>query len=430
MATANFLVLVSAALCVVASPTLDVRQSSTASLPSGWAPFGCYSDSTSSRTLRVASFTDITGMTVESCIAFCTPAGYNFAGLEFARECYCDNIIEPPAVVIDSSNCATPCTGNANEICGGSNAITIFQHTAASNPPTPTTTTTTTTTTPTPVASIKQSVGTFQYKGCFQDRPANQPRALGTQLTISGVTAETCTAACKAAGFALAGLEFGQECWCATFMSLVSPLPDSQCNMVCVADSTELCGAGNVLAVYQDTTATPLDQNTCLSLGILFPGAGGVPDFNFNLLMVPSSGTGTNVLLGVVFNTTIPINQSVFKLTGSLPQTSPGHSFSISGGQGAVGANSGGVDAGFSIPLIAGQAVLFDFVNFSTNICMKPNPIGSFGPFIGPPVLSVNGQANPWASCATEPLTPIFSPTAANGVCTSVFLEMLPPSIA
>jgi len=27
-----------------------------------------------------------------------------------------------------------------------------------------------------------------------------------------GVTAETCTAACKAAGYGLAGLEYGQEC--------------------------------------------------------------------------------------------------------------------------------------------------------------------------------------------------------------------------
>lgn len=46
------------------------------------------SDSADSRTLRVASFTDVTGMTIESCLAFCTPAGYKFAGLEFARVCY------------------------------------------------------------------------------------------------------------------------------------------------------------------------------------------------------------------------------------------------------------------------------------------------------------------------------------------------------
>ncbi|KDR70761.1 hypothetical protein GALMADRAFT_1346310 [Galerina marginata CBS 339.88] len=259
-------------------------------------------------------------MTIESCITFCTPAGYNFAGVEFSRV-YCDNVIESPAVLIDNSQCVMPCTGNANEICGGSNAISILQHVAISSiPPTPTSTSTTTSTptpTPTPTSpTIKQTVGTFQYKGCFQDRPANQPRVLGTQLTISGVTAESCTSACKAAGFALAGLEFGQECWCATYMSLVSPLPDSQCNMVCNADSTEICGSANILAVYQDTSAAPLSPTQCLSNAILFPGAGGVPDFNFNLQMVPSSSGGSPILLGAIFSgMTIPVNQQLFELS-------------------------------------------------------------------------------------------------------------------
>ena len=43
------------------------------------------SDSTSSRTLDVASYTNINNMTIESCIAFCTPAGYLYAGVEYAR---------------------------------------------------------------------------------------------------------------------------------------------------------------------------------------------------------------------------------------------------------------------------------------------------------------------------------------------------------
>lgn len=39
------------------------------------------------------------------------------------------------------------------------------------------------------------------------------PRSLSTQVSVhKGVTAESCTVACLAAGFVLAGLEFGQEC--------------------------------------------------------------------------------------------------------------------------------------------------------------------------------------------------------------------------
>ena len=43
------------------------------------------SDSTINRTLRTAAFTDVNNMTIESCIAFCTPNGYQYAGLEFSR---------------------------------------------------------------------------------------------------------------------------------------------------------------------------------------------------------------------------------------------------------------------------------------------------------------------------------------------------------
>lgn len=91
-------------LDVRASPSsrieLNTRQ---ASLPPGWSVLGCYTfvdplvirfsltnpshyrDSTSARTLKTAAFSSVDDMTIESCLSFCTPAGYNFAGVEFAR---------------------------------------------------------------------------------------------------------------------------------------------------------------------------------------------------------------------------------------------------------------------------------------------------------------------------------------------------------
>lgn len=75
-------------------------------LPAPWVSFGCYTyvptatplpsdmqrlsmsflrDNTSSRTLKTAATSDVTNMTIEECIAFCTPTGYTFAGLEFGR---------------------------------------------------------------------------------------------------------------------------------------------------------------------------------------------------------------------------------------------------------------------------------------------------------------------------------------------------------
>ena len=45
-----------------------------------------YSDQ-GARTLGGATFVNTTGMTVESCVSFCSSQNFNFAGLEFAQEC-------------------------------------------------------------------------------------------------------------------------------------------------------------------------------------------------------------------------------------------------------------------------------------------------------------------------------------------------------
>lgn len=39
------------------------------------------------RSLGSANFVNTTGMTVESCVSFCSAQNFNFAGLEFAQEC-------------------------------------------------------------------------------------------------------------------------------------------------------------------------------------------------------------------------------------------------------------------------------------------------------------------------------------------------------
>jgi hypothetical protein len=49
-------------------------------LPGTWQYYGCYSDSTSQRTLGLASYTDSAAMTDESCVNFCSAKGYTFAG--------------------------------------------------------------------------------------------------------------------------------------------------------------------------------------------------------------------------------------------------------------------------------------------------------------------------------------------------------------
>src|SRR5947207_1411871 len=59
---------------------------------------------------------------------------------------------------------------------------------------------------------------------CSQPGPATVPGAQG--------------------GYPYAGLEWSKECWCSIYLSSLSnKLDDSQCNLPCVGNTSEFCGA-------------------------------------------------------------------------------------------------------------------------------------------------------------------------------------------
>lgn len=63
----------------------------SSNLPGTWSYQGCYSEASNGRTLSGPSYTNTTGMTVETCIAFCDTQNYIYAGTEYSQECYCGN---------------------------------------------------------------------------------------------------------------------------------------------------------------------------------------------------------------------------------------------------------------------------------------------------------------------------------------------------
>ena len=135
----------------------------------------------------------------------------------------CDSTIQIPSQPVSLADCFMPCSGNNNETCGGPNRLNVFSYSAF----------------PPPV--IVQSVngtqsGLWTYRGCYtsvlfyyyylhivrlssfttscfySDSISN--RTLNNDVNIpAGTTAESCAAACQAAGgFTYAGLENGHEC--------------------------------------------------------------------------------------------------------------------------------------------------------------------------------------------------------------------------
>jgi hypothetical protein len=104
-------------------------------------------------------------------------------------------------------------------------------------------------------------------------------------MTVSGgsgnMTVGNCQTATLNAGYTLAGVEYGGECWAGSALqSGAGPAPDGEagCNMPCQGNTTEKCGGPNRISFYSwtgpiPTTAAP-PQATPTSPG---GGGGGVP---------------------------------------------------------------------------------------------------------------------------------------------------------
>jgi len=70
-------------------------------------------------------------MTNAKCMAFCSNAGYKYAGTEWSRECWCANSYaatrQPATTIASVHNCNFPCSGATNEFCGGDAWLSLYE---------------------------------------------------------------------------------------------------------------------------------------------------------------------------------------------------------------------------------------------------------------------------------------------------------------
>ncbi|TCD62189.1 hypothetical protein EIP91_007247 [Steccherinum ochraceum] len=91
-----------------------------------------------------------------------------------------------------------------------------------------------------------------QHQVCIKDSVSARILEQDTVMPLPSNSPETCTAACDSQGFTFAGVEFGAECHCGTgFTATIQPVPHVQCNMRCTGNSSEVCGAGDLIQVFQ-----------------------------------------------------------------------------------------------------------------------------------------------------------------------------------
>ncbi|KIO26850.1 hypothetical protein M407DRAFT_234114 [Tulasnella calospora MUT 4182] len=211
------------------SPSVITPRASSA--PAGWTYMGCFKDSPS----RILStkVTTSSSNTPTSCLALCTKSGFQYGGSEFGNECWCGNTLTSP-IARPESDCNLPCSGDNTQTCGGSLALALYQ-----------------------VAST--TTADLAYQGCYVD--TSSPSRLLTSLSFTSklMTPTMCKSTCLANGYLWYGLEYANQCYCATNLptSAKKASSASECSMPCAGDSTSICGASWRLSVYGPSSALP-----------------------------------------------------------------------------------------------------------------------------------------------------------------------------
>ncbi|KAL2271185.1 hypothetical protein VTJ83DRAFT_556 [Remersonia thermophila] len=201
-------------------------------LPEGWEYEGCYTD-VPGRTINSASYADGTGMTIESCIAYCESNGFPYAGTEYSVECFCGAELAAGAEKVADAVCNMPCSGDATQPCGAGSRLSLF-HTNSIVGPSP-----------------NPGVNGYEYLGCYAEGTTGRALTYAAPGIPSGeMTVAKCTEACHAANYILAGVEYGGECFCGNTISNGGAPASSGCNILCNGNSSEYCGGPGRLNVY------------------------------------------------------------------------------------------------------------------------------------------------------------------------------------
>ncbi|OBT50969.1 hypothetical protein VE04_08835 [Pseudogymnoascus sp. 24MN13] len=243
----------------------------TASLPANWSYKGCYVDSVAARVLSGSAYNSDT-QTEEACASYCDTKGFKYAGVEYGVECYCGNALT--SALGAETDCAMTCGGDANELCGGPNRMNVFENTAISA--------STPVTTPVP-ANTNVAVAGWTAGGCYTDTVA--ARSLPQGVPVAGnapMTVELCLAACQAAGYKIAGVEYASQCYCGNAFAnggALAPDGNALCNMPCDGNAAETCGGPDRLNVFffGDSSNTGTGTTTAPPVTTPLPSTSAVP---------------------------------------------------------------------------------------------------------------------------------------------------------
>ncbi|GKT47811.1 WSC domain-containing protein [Colletotrichum spaethianum] len=172
---------------------------------------GCYSDTPSARALTTGISLS-GGVRVSDCTTACAAQGYQFAGVEFGRECFCGASIQNGAKPISAESCNMACTADKTQYCGGAAAINIYQNSKIQK------------------GGPSKIPDLWTSKNCYTDSPSK--RILSYKVpSFDKFSAASCISKCAGLNYLYAGLEYGSECFCGNTIDNGNTPATSGCDM-------------------------------------------------------------------------------------------------------------------------------------------------------------------------------------------------------
>ena len=69
---------------------------------------------------------NVPSLTPATCIQACQEKGFSFAGVQWAKECWCGHTSPPADKIVDQKECNMKCAGDSASKCGGSCRMGVF----------------------------------------------------------------------------------------------------------------------------------------------------------------------------------------------------------------------------------------------------------------------------------------------------------------
>ncbi|XP_071946552.1 sialate:O-sulfotransferase 2-like [Antedon mediterranea] len=246
---------------------------------------GCYSDVVhmDKRTLRDSFSSDVKRMTISRCVKQCSNKRFRYAGLEYRSECYCGN--EVFNAKTDEASCDLKCSGDESQVCGGPNAVSIYEIMASERQP--------------QRKQFSRDNSKSGYKSLTQSpgladdfmicmvRPVEETFLRNGQMfEDSGMTIQKCKDYCYRKELPIAALARGNECHCGHLTEKVN-LRDGKvetrlCDTACPGKSDQFCGGQDKISIYKtsikDTSCDIIEMRPPNTMPLVslasFPGSG------------------------------------------------------------------------------------------------------------------------------------------------------------